>query len=174
MESWLVKIEQIATDVAKQNGCELYDVELVGTGQGRVLRVFIDKDETGIGIEDCSNVSKGMTAILDENEDLVPGGMYNLEVSSPGLDRHLKKSAHFDKVVGKKIYVQLSQNLGSIGATDKTILNMKKFEEVLAGFEDEHLIFNFKNETVKVPLNIVDKAKLTFEMQQNTKGPKKK
>ena len=90
MESWLEKIEKIAQEIAEREGCVLYDLENIGSGKGRILRVYIDKD-TGVGIEDCSNVSKGLNLRLDV-EDIVPGEMYNLEVSTPGLDRHLKKA----------------------------------------------------------------------------------
>jgi ribosome maturation factor RimP len=167
LEAWLEKIEKIAGEVSRREGCELYDVELVGTGRGRVLRVFIDKD-SGVGIEDCSNVSKGLNLLLDV-EDVVPGGMYNLEVSSPGLDRHLSKPRHFEKVVGQKIYVQLNQNLGSLGAQDKGLLSMKKFEDTLVAFVDGRLQFKLKNEDVFVPLTALDRARLIFEIKPQGK-----
>lgn len=173
MESWLEKVEKIAQEVSLREGCELYDLEVVGAGKGRVLRVYIDK-VGGVGIEDCSNVSKGLNLMLDV-DDIVPGGMYNLEVSSPGLDRHLKTLNHFNKVIGQKIYIQLNQNLGSLGAQDKGLLSMKKFEQVLAAVEDEKLVFEMKTEKVKVPLSSVEKSKLIFELKQNEKpGHKKK
>lgn len=179
-QQWLEKFEKIANAIASREGCELYDVEVVGSGNARVLTVFIDKPE-GIGIEDCSNVARGLNDILDTDtaKELVPGGAYSLDVSSPGLDRHLRTKRHFEKVVGKKIYVQLNQNLGSLGAEEKAIQLMKKFEDVLKAVEDDLLVFdiqisNAKTETVKVPLKAVDKARLTFEMKQNPKGPNKK
>lgn len=177
MEAWLEKIQKITSDIAQKQGCELYDLEVVGSGNARVLRIFIDKSvsDGGIGIEDCSNVARELNQILDvEGEELVPGGAYSLEVSSPGLDRHLKTKKHFEKVVGKKIYVQLEQNLGSLGAQEKALQLTKKFEEVLKSVDHEDLVFDFRNETIKVPLNLVHKAKLTFDFKQNTKGPKKK
>lgn len=193
MEAWLKKIENIVADICLKQGCELYDIEVVGSGNGRVLRIFIDKpvvmsaevrdltneDESptgGVGIEDCSNVARELNQILDAEggEELVPGGAYSLEVSSPGLDRHLKTKNHFEKVVGKKIYVQLDQSLGSLGAQEKAIQLTKKFEEVLKSVEDDKLVFDFRQETIKVPLNLVHKAKLTFDFKENTKGPKKK
>ncbi len=182
-EAWLKKIENIVADICLKQGCELYDIEVVGSGNGRVLRIFIDKpvvtledgSQAGVGIEDCSNVARGLNEILDVEggEELVPGGAYSLEVSSPGLDRHLKTKNHFEKVVGKKIYVQLDQSLGSLGAQEKAIQLTKKFEEVLKGVEDDKLVFDFRQETIKVPLNLVHKAKLTFEFKENTKGKKK-
>ena len=109
-------------------GCELYDLDIIGTGKARVLRVFLDKPEGGIGIEDCSNVARGLNEFLDADENLIPGGEYALEVSSPGLERHLKTENHFKKVLNKKVAIQLSKNLGALGAINLTIQPTKKFE----------------------------------------------
>lgn len=184
-EPWIKNLETLLSDIAIKFGCELYDIEVVGTGNARVLRIFIDKQavtledgtlSSGVGIEDCSNVARALNEILDAEggEEIVPGGAYSLEVSSPGLDRQLKTKYHFEKVVGKKIFVQLDQNLGSLGAQEKAIQLTKKFEEVLKSVENENLVFDFRQETIKVPLNLVQKAKLTFDFKENTKGPKKK
>lgn len=170
MESWLEKVEKIAQEVAQREGCFLYDIEHTGSGRGRILRIYIDK-ENGVGIEDCSNVSKGLNLMLDV-ENIVPGEMYNLEVSTPGLDRHLKKLWHFEKAVGKKIFVQLSKSLSSLNATeDKGMLSMKKFEDLLEKVEGEDLYFNIRKQTIKIPFSAVEKAKLVFEYKTN---PKKK
>lgn len=170
MEAWLEKVEQLAEEVARREGCYVYDLEHTGSGRGRILRVYIDK-ENGVGIEDCSNVSKGLNLMLDV-ENIVPGDMYNLEVSTPGLDRHLKKLWHFEKVVGKKVYVQLSKSLGSLGATeDKGMISMKKFEDVLTAVEGENLQFEIRKQKITVPFSAVEKAKLVFEYRTN---PKKK
>ena len=175
MESWLEKIEKIAQEIAEREGCVLYDLENIGSGKGRILRVYIDKD-TGVGIEDCSNVSKGLNLRLDV-EDIVPGEMYNLEVSTPGLDRHLKKAWHFEKAVGKKIYIKLAKSLGSMNLTeDKGMISMKQFDDVLQGVEANALVFNLRGETIKVPMEHIEKAKMVFEMPNNNKNtkPKKK
>ena len=173
--SMIQKIEKLASDVCVRENCELYDLEIVGSGTSRVVRVYIDRfDESGhsiVGIEDCSNVSKGMNLILDV-EDVIPGGAYNLEVSSPGLDRRLKKPAHFQKVIGKKIWVQLLQNLGSLGAQKPALNATKKFEDILQGFEENKLHFQLHGELVKVPLSAVEKSKLVFEINKGTKGNK--
>lgn len=169
MESWFEKIQKIASEVSLREGCELYDLEMSGSGIGRVLRVYIDKD-SGVGIEDCSNVSKGMNLLLDV-EDVIPGGMYNLEVSSPGLDRHLKTKMHFEKAVGKKVFIQLTQSLGTLGALDKGITSMKKFDNILDGVEGEDLQFTIRSEKIKIPISLVEKAKLVFEMKTNHTKP---
>ena len=168
MEVWLEKVEKIAQEIAEREGCLLYDIEHSGTGKGRILRVYIDKD-SGVGIEDCSNVSKALNLRLDV-EEIVPGSMYNLEVSTPGLDRHLKKHWHFEKVVGKKVYIQLSKSLGNLNATDdKGLSSMKKFEEVLKSVEQENLIFEIKSNQIKIPFTAIEKAKLVFEYKVNSK-----
>ena len=170
--SFLEKIEKLATDVCARENCELYDVEVVGAGSGRIVRVYVDRsDENGqsiVGIEDCTNVSRGMNLILDV-EDVIPGGAYNLEVSSPGLDRRLRKPAHFQKAVGKKIWIQLTQNLGSLGAQKAAITATKKFEDVLKGFEGNQLHFELHGELVKVPMSAVDKAKVVFVVNKGIK-----
>jgi ribosome maturation factor RimP len=167
LEAWLEKVEKIAQEIAEREGCILYDLEHSGAGKGRILRVYIDKAE-GVGIEDCSNVSKGLNLRLDV-ENVVPGDMYNLEVSTPGLDRQLKKHWHFEKVVGKKIAVQLGKSLGSLGATeDKGMISMKKFEEVLENVDAENLYFDLRKQKVKVPFAAIEKAKLVFEYKTNT------
>jgi len=168
LEAWLEKVEQLAEEVARREGCFLYDVEHTGTGRGRILRIFIDKED-GVGIDDCSNVSKGLNLLLDV-ENVVPGDMYNLEVSTPGLDRLLKKKWHFEKVVGKKVYVQLSKSLGALGATeDKGMVSMKKFEDVLTAVEGDNLQFDIRKQKITVPLSAVEKAKLVFEYKINQK-----
>lgn len=167
MEAWLEKVEKIATEVASREGCILYDIESSGSGQGRILRIYIDK-EGGVGITDCSNVSKGLNLMLDV-EDIVPGSMYNLEVSTPGLDRRLSKKWHFEKAIGKKIFIQLTKSLGSFEKIeDKGLISMKKFEDVLQSVDDENIYFQIRTTPVKIPFTYVEKAKMVFEMKTNS------
>ena len=167
MDSWLEKVEKIAQEVAGREGCILYDLEHTGSGKSRILRVYIDK-EGGVGIDDCSNVSKGMNLMLDV-EDVVPGDMYNLEVSTPGLDRNLKKKWHFEKAIGKKVYVKLAKSLGTMGVEDKGMIAMKQFEEVVTAVEDDFVHFKIRTIPVKVPLAQIEKAKMVFELKTNSK-----
>ncbi|KYG60361.1 ribosome maturation factor [Bdellovibrio bacteriovorus] len=168
--SWMDKVEKIANEVADREGCLLYDIEFVGVGKGRTLRVFIDKEDGNVSLDDCSNVSKGLNAILDTDEDIIPGGAYNLEVSTPGLDRHLNKPWHFQKVVGKKVYIKTSKALESVGVTDKKWKATKTVEQVLESADNEGVRFVVDNVEIKIPYALIDKAKLVFEF---TKGQKK-
>jgi len=92
------RVQEIAARVAASLGLEVVEVELRGSGQQRMLRVFIDKP-TGVTHEDCANLSREMGTILDV-EDVVPGGSYVLEVSSPGLDRKLTRPADYERFAG--------------------------------------------------------------------------
>ena len=83
MAAGLEKVREIAERVAQSSGLEVVDVELLGGGKARMLRIYIDKPG-GVTHEDCSNFSREAGTIFDV-EDAVPGGSYTLEVSSPGL-----------------------------------------------------------------------------------------
>ncbi len=167
MESWLEKVEKVAQEIAEREGCVLYDLEHIGSGKGRILRVFIDK-ESGVGIEDCSNVSKALNLRLDV-EDVVPGSMYNLEVSTPGLDRLLKKKWHYEKATGKKVSIKLAKSLGTMGVTDKGMIAMKQFEGLVKSVDDESVEFDVRSISVKIPFSQIEKAKMVFELKTNTK-----
>jgi len=97
----LEKIREIAGRAATGQGVEVVEVELRGGGKARTLRITIDKPE-GVTHEDCANVSREVSTILDV-EDAVPGASYTLEVSSPGLDRKLQRAEDFERFTGSRI-----------------------------------------------------------------------
>lgn len=177
--SWMAKVEEVAQEVTSREGCILYDIEFVGIGKGRTLRLYIDKETPavtaaaeeghGVSIDDCANVSRALNDILDA-QDLIPGEAYNLEVSSPGADRILRKPWHFEKAVGKKIWVKVDKALESFGVTAKGMKNAKQIEEVLKAFDGETLKFQVKDVDVNIPFSAVEKSKVLFVL---TKGQKK-
>lgn len=172
---WLTKLEALASEVATREGCELYDLEFLGTGQGRTLRVFIDKAEGPVGIEDCSNVSKGLNLILDV-EDIIPGEAYNLEVSSPGLERDLKRVSHFTRVVGEKIWVRLSRSLGQILGEDLPVPAFhaaKQLNVRLTGADEAGIQVELEEKTIRIPWAEIEKGKLVFEYATNEKPQNK-
>jgi ribosome maturation factor RimP len=95
------RVREVAERVATSSGLELVEVELRGSGAGRMLRIFIDKPG-GVTHEDCANLSREVGTILDV-EDVVPGDRYVLEVSSPGLDRKLTRPADFERFAGSRV-----------------------------------------------------------------------
>lgn len=84
--------------MAQSSGLEVVDIELLGGGKARMLRIFIDKPD-GVTHEDCSSFSREAGTIFDV-EEAVPGASYLLEVSSPGLDRKLSKPADYQRFTG--------------------------------------------------------------------------
>lgn len=167
--SWLEKVEKMAAEVAEREGCVLYDIQFTGLGKGRTLLIFVDKADGLPGIDDCSNVSKGLNLLLDV-EDIIPGGAYALEVSTPGADRLLKKPWHFQKVVGKKVLIKTSKALESMGVTDKKWKSAKTVEEILDSADEQGIHFKVNGVEINIPYTLIDKAKLVFEY---TKGQKK-
>jgi len=176
---WMMKLEGIASEVAARASCELYDLQFLGTGSGRTLQIFIDKTDVPVGIEDCSNVSRALNEVLDADESLIPGGPYNLEVSSPGLERDLRKEAHFHRVVGKKIWVKLSRPLGQIlstGVPEKTLENTKQLTSILKSSEADGIELELgpvpgaAPTRVKLSWDDVEKGKLVFEFDAQDEG----
>lgn len=190
-DSWREKVERMAREVAEREGCEIYDVELVGGGGSRALRVFIDKaDGAGVSIDDCSNVSRGLNLLLDV-EDVIPGGAYNLEVSSPGLERPLRTPVHFRRAAGSRAFVKTFETFAELNpdldeALRTKLGRSKQLEGVIVGVEDgvssvgEQLVFDAETGgttiRVKLPLAKLTKANTVYVFETNEKptGGKKK
>ena len=92
-EAIVARVTEIARRVADSEGLEIFEVQLLGGGRKRVLRITIDKPE-GVTHADCESISQQVGTILDV-EDVMPGGSYTLEVSSPGVERKLTQAARF-------------------------------------------------------------------------------
>jgi ribosome maturation factor RimP len=127
MAGGIDKIREIAERVAQSSGLELVDLELLGGGKARMLRVFIDKPG-GVTHDDCSNFSREAGTIFDV-EDAIPGGQYTLEVSSPGLDRKLSKPEEFHRFVGSLVKL----------TTRDPVNGNRHFEGRLKAFDDGRL-----------------------------------
>jgi ribosome maturation factor RimP len=110
------KVRDIAERVARDLGLEVVEVEFRGgAGKQRMVRIYIDRSQApvvgsqgpsqgGVTHEDCANVSREVSTILDV-EDVVPGSAYTLEVSSPGMDRKLTRASDFERFVGSRLKV---------------------------------------------------------------------
>jgi ribosome maturation factor RimP len=128
------RVREIAARVAASSGLEVVEVEFLGGGNARMLRVFLDKPTAaadplaGITHEDCANFSREFGTILDV-EDAMPGGSYTLEVSSPGLDRKLTRATDFSRFVGSRVKLM----------TKEAVNNNRHFEGRLESFQDGRL-----------------------------------
>ena len=127
------RVRSIADRVAASSGLEVLDIEFLGGGKARMLRVFLDKAAAGndplagVTHEDCANFSREFGTILDV-EDVMPGS-YTLEVSSPGLDRKLVKAADFSRFTGSRMKL----------TTRQPVNNIRHFEGRLERFQDGRL-----------------------------------
>jgi len=130
----LDRVREIAERVAASSGLEVVEVELLGSGHARMLRVFLDKPGAasgdplaGVTHGDCANFSREFGTILDV-EDAIPG-RYTLEVSSPGLDRKLTRAADFARFTGSRMKVM----------TRQPVNNNRFFEGRLESFSEGRL-----------------------------------
>ncbi len=106
MEEIQEKITALAESIAEQHGVRVYDVEIVGNARNPFVRVYVDKEQ-GISLDECAKFSRSLAALIDV-EDPIPTA-FVLEVSSPGLDRQLKKLKHYEQSIGKLAKVVLKK-----------------------------------------------------------------
>ena len=146
------KVQEIAERVGADIGVEVVDVQLLGGGGSRLLRIFIDKP-AGVTHADCERISQDVGTILDI-EDVIPGGKYTLEVSSPGVERKLARPKEFERFVGHKVKVVLSQPVENqrhwVGA-------LRNFAEGIITLEPS------PGKSIQFPLELVERANLKFE-----------
>ena len=128
-------------------GYELVDLEARLAGKGGLVRLYIDKPD-GIDLDDCEKVSLAVSALLDV-EDPIPGN-YNLEVSSPGLDRKLTKVEHFQRFEGEIVKVQMRF----------PIEGRRRFRGTLLSSDEENIVVEVDGESHSLPLKTIDTARL--------------
>jgi len=136
-------IEPVVTGM----GYELVGVEYIPQGRHSVLRIYIDKPQ-GIDVDDCSDVSRQLSAMLDVEDPIQ--GEYNLEVSSPGLDRPLFSIAHFAQFKGDEVSIRLKMPVDG----------RRKFTGVIESVENNVVILGGADEVIEIPYDIIDKANL--------------
>jgi len=137
--------------VVSSEGMELVELELKGSLNNRIVRIYIDKP-LGITHEDCKLISDQVGTVLDI-ENLIPGS-YTLEVSSPGLTRRLTKDSDFQRFRGRLVKIQ----------TKLPINGTKSLRGILLGLEGETVTVELKKaELVQIPLGSIAKANLDVD-----------
>jgi ribosome maturation factor RimP len=158
-EEIVAKITEIAERAAQPEGIEIVEVQLLGAGRGRLLRIYIDRGTSagdppqGVTHADCEFISQQVGTILDI-EDVIPGDSYTLEVSSPGLERKLSKAKDFERFVGQKAKVVLRE----------PVENQRSWVGKLTGISQG--IFELEPSSgrlIRFPLAQVEKANLKFD-----------
>jgi ribosome maturation factor RimP len=146
------RLESLLAPVVEDLGYEYVGIEYSSNPKNRVLRLYIDQPETGIGLEDCETVSREVSALLDVEEPIP--GQYTLEVSSPGVERPLFTAEHFERFVGEVAAVQMLS----------PVEGRRKFKGVIVAVEGEEVCLDVDGTQWRLPIAGMAKARLTPDL----------
>lgn len=157
----MMKKEFVVNDLVKEfepiiieQGYELYHIEYVKENNCDYLRFYIDKADSGVGFKDCEVVSRRINEIFDEKEMEKKINVDFLEVSSPGIDRILATTEHFNKVIEKKVVIILS----------KPVEGKKKYVGILKAANENEIVVETEENTVSIPVEKIKRANLQGEI----------
>lgn len=150
------RVRSVSQPILESLQLELVDIEYKRSGRDAILRLFIDK-EGGVTLDDCGVFSSELSAVLDV-EDFIPCE-YNLEVSSPGLDRPLKSAADYERFKGRLVKVRTYEPFQDDAGNKR-----KTFLGYLEGLRDGNVVVKLtEGQMASIPLERVAKANLDFE-----------
>ena len=145
-------IWKMAEPLVAEYGLELIDVEYVKEGTEWYLRLFLDKDvENGIDLDDCELISRALSDILEEKDPIAQA--YRLEVSSPGIERPLKRTKDFQCFAGEKVQVK----------TFSEVEGKKQFIGILGETTEEAVLLDVEGTIISIPRKKISKANLVWE-----------
>ncbi|MGL4672383.1 MAG: ribosome maturation factor RimP [Cetobacterium sp.] len=148
MEEALLKIEKVVLPAIEKRDVNLVDLEYVQEGGYLYVRVFIERLEGDISLEDCKSLSNE----IDETIDTLIPHKFFLEISSPGVERPLKKEGDFIRFKGEQIKVSLKHKLN----------DNKNFEGIIEDFKDDMLFLDIKGQILEIPFKEIKKANIVF------------
>lgn len=140
------RLEQLFEPVLRELGIELVELALAGNPRKRMLRVYVDRP-AGVSIGQCAALSRSLADVLDTQDPI--DGAYTLEVSSPGLTRPLKTRRDFERSIGKRVKLVLSDGTVRIGD--------------LASASGQDLVLTEQDQKYTIALDDVSRANLHFE-----------
>lgn len=146
------RVENLLEKTINDLGYTLYDVEYAKEAKNYFLRIFIDKAD-GIDLNDCEKVNNAITELLDEADYIKD--MYFLEVSSPGIERVLRKDKHLKQYIGEKIEVSLF----------KPINGNKQIQGALEKFNSENIALKYNNEILEIPRKGISLIKTVYNWE---------
>lgn len=144
-------VYEMVEPIAVEQGVELVDVEYVKEGGQYILRVYLDKPG-GVTIDDCQQVSNVLSDLLDQKDPITEA--YLLEVSSPGIDRPLKKDSDFVRFAGQKVDISTYAPING---------KKKKFTAELVGLEDQKIVVLLDGERLALGRDQVSQVRLAVE-----------
>ncbi len=144
------RVETLIKPSIEKIGYDLYDVEYAKEGKNYFLRVFIDKTE-GIDLEDCEKVSNEINELLDEADYIKE--QYFLEVSSPGIERVLKKERHLEQNIGKEVHIKLFK---------KDENGKKEYQGILEEFNQEKITIEIETDKIEIERKNIAQIKTIY------------
>lgn len=147
------KVEKLLQPIIEKEGYELYDVEYAKEGKNYFLRIFID-NEKGIDLNDCEKVNDAITDILDKENYIKE--QYFLEVSSPGIERILRKDKHLEQSIGKQINVKLFK---------KDDNGQKEYLGILKEFDEQYINIEQEGKEIKIERKNIAQVKIIYNWE---------
>ncbi len=141
------KLEQLLAPTIESMGFELWGIEYIPAGKHSTLRIYIEK-EGGVNVDDCSDVSRQVSAIMDVEDPI--SSAYNLEVSSPGMDRQLFKPEQFTRYKGEQVQIR----------TSIAVLGRKRFKGPMLTVTEDGIEVEVDAELYEIPFDLIEKANL--------------
>jgi len=144
------RIGLLVEPIVREKGLELVNVEYIREGAHWYLRLYIDKDG-GVDMDDCSGISHLVSEMLDQKNPIPQA--YMLEVSSPGLERPLKKEEHFARFQGSLVTVH----------TTAPFQGYKEFTGILIGLVDDEIVLEYEKKRIAIPRALTKKTHLALD-----------
>ncbi len=145
-------IWKMAEPVVLENGLELIDVEYVKEGAEWYLRLFLDKEgEDGVDLDDCELISRKLSDLLETADPITQA--YRLEVSSPGIERPLKRTKDFQRFKGEKVQIK----------TFSDVEGKKQFVGILGETTEDTVMIEVEDVPIEIPRKKISKANLVWE-----------
>jgi ribosome maturation factor RimP len=151
------QLQALLAPVIESMECELWGLEYLTQGRFTTLRIYIDAPN-GVSLDQCERVSRQVSSVMDVEDPIQ--GEYNLEVSSPGLDRQLFSLAQYERYVGETIS----------GRLRTPIEGRRRFKAEIKNVSDDAVVMLMDQQEIKVPFAAIDKANLVPRYEDILRG----
>ncbi len=151
------EVAEALEPVVRAAGLDIWDVER----SGNTLRVFVDRPG-GVDLDTISSVSRAVSNLLDRRDDLVPGSHYILEVSSPGLERRLRRPEHFARSLGTRVMIKTTEPVGGERRFEGTLMRLDG-ETVTLVSDPVSSVSSVEPVELNIPLRLVERARTLFD-----------
>ena len=141
-------LKAMIAPVVEALGCEFWGLEYLSSGRSALLRIYIDRAEEGVTVEDCEKVSRQVSGVMDVEDPIQTE--YTLEVSSPGMDRPLFRLEQYEAFIGHKVQIKLRM----------AFEGRRKFLGLIKGVEGEDVVVVVDDHEYLLPFDSIEKANI--------------